>query len=128
MNREQMIEQRAMANYELWRWRPEQSDWPELPERGTRIAFRRIARAEIEREARLVDALKEVHHFGERSADKARRVIVEYEAEFAPPVRTVEQIARDVVALPALAGGDAFVMVRAELLDELAAALGKGGA
>ena len=91
---------------------------------------RRIARAEIEREGRLVEAMKEVAC--ERnlvgcpcgSCARFRAALSAYDAEFAPK-RTVEQIAKD---LAEAWGPRGYVSPKREyryeeLLDELADAL-----
>lgn len=56
MDREQMVEQRAKALRDLWngrKLRPEEASISG----STRDAYLRIARSELEREARLVDGL-----------------------------------------------------------------------
>lgn len=58
-------------------------------------------------------------------AENAR--LAAYEAEFAPPQRTVEQIARDIVSAHQFKNADMFIPVPQPLMDELAAALARQG-
>lgn len=123
MDKEQRIEQRAKANNALF-----DCSWYE--------ASLRIARAEIEREARLVATLRNIaasvrsDHFNGIcccKACQAHNAVRAYEAEFAPQPRTVEQIARDIQRERDRNHGETYSTVPAALLDELAAALGKDG-
>lgn len=93
-----------------------------------------IARVELEREERLVHTIKrDIEAFrcsGQPiNQERAEHCVARYEAEFAPPQRTVEEIAKD---LAEAWGPRGYVPPKRvyryeELLDELAAALGKDG-
>lgn len=112
MTQDERIEMRAADLHELWTAKP-----------GTEAymnAWRRIARVELEREHTFVLALR-----GHRSCDECCRVLAAYEAEFAPKQRTVEQIARDIVAYRVNDTADR-TFVPLALLHELAAALAAG--
>ena len=118
------VEQRALAIEKLY-VAPPYVGW--VPEREH---FRRIARAELEREGRLVRALR-AHANG---CVECQREIAAYEAEFAPPQRTVEQIAADVERElndfhPGQEQGVRCIvsLVRELVREELTAALGKDG-
>lgn len=92
-----------------------------------------IARAELEREGKLVDALR--FAYCQRgmsgcscvSCRNVDKVLAAYESEFAPPKRTLAQVAADVVADAKTTKPLPRVAVTLELLNELAEALRREG-
>lgn len=110
------MEQRARAVAGIVR---AEASWDALRE-NQREQARVIARAEIEREGRLVDALTST------DPDVHEAAIAAYEAEFAPKERTVEQIAADTAKRDSVGSIENAQVVSRVWLAELAAALKRG--
>ena len=127
MDRETLAEARArvvaVSAY------PGQS-WGSLGDPARNVC-RRVAFAELEREARLTDAIADAVHWTRRGCtselnDRLSAVLRAYEAEFAPPQRTVEQIFGDETARSAVTDISNALVVSRKWYDELAAALARG--